>query len=217
MICFNKQKSNLKTSSEKFESIKSFHYSLGCIDTSKQKGYACRRCRSRSFNCAFVSFLWVFLQKISPFPERMNPNLVITLSAVLRGPEVNTQRNKSSLLCTKSSGNAHLYRRKVVMEILLVASPIIYVKMKQISQRYQINANKKISVILWGLVFLSLGISKVFLDSHRCLLINYGRDWKPENFEMCFSETRRHFTEGASRNDTTSLPKPCSAQISQMK
>ena len=201
MICFNKQKSNLKTSSEKFESIKSFHYSLGCIDTSKQKGYACRRCRSRSFNCAFVSFLWVFLQKISPFPERMNPNLVITLSAVLRGPEVNTQRNKSSL----------------VMEILLVASPIIYVKMKQISQRYQINANKKISVILWGFIFLSLGISKVFLDSHRCLLINYGRDWKPENFEMCFSETRRHFTEGASRNDTTSLPKPCSAQISQMK
>ena len=33
-----------------------------------------------------TALLFHFLQKISPFPERMNPNLVITLSAVLCGP-----------------------------------------------------------------------------------------------------------------------------------
>lgn len=58
----------LKHRAKKLEGMKCFQSFFGVIDTSKQKGYTCRR------------------QKISPFPERMNPNLVITLSAVLRGP-----------------------------------------------------------------------------------------------------------------------------------
>ena len=84
MLCFNKYKSNLKTLSENI-----WRHKMSSIifwSSLTRQGYTCRRCCSRSHNCASVSFLWVFLQKISPFPKRMNPNLVITLSAVLRGP-----------------------------------------------------------------------------------------------------------------------------------
>ena len=106
---------------KKLEGIKCFQSPLGVHWLVNAKRLdTCRRCRSRSLNCAVVSFLSVFLQKISPFPQRMNPNLVIRLSVVLRGPRSEYQTNKSSLLCTKSSGKTHfwmthLHRREVVM------------------------------------------------------------------------------------------------------
>ena len=76
-----------KTLSEKTWGHKCFQWLFGVHWHVKTKRiYTCKRCRSRSLNCAIISFLWVFLQKISHFPERPNPNLVITLSAVLRVP-----------------------------------------------------------------------------------------------------------------------------------
>ena len=78
-------------------------------------------CRSRSLNNAiFHSFEGASessSKKISHFPKRMKPNLFNRLSMA---PEVNAQRNKPSLLATKSSGIAHFWmthlnRREVVM------------------------------------------------------------------------------------------------------
>ena len=86
MLCLINKNQTWEHWAKKLEGIKCFQSSLEFIDTSKQKGCAGWRCRSRSLNCTIVSFLWGFLRKISPFPERMNPNIFITLSAVLRGP-----------------------------------------------------------------------------------------------------------------------------------
>ena len=85
---------------------------------SETKGYARKL---MPHNYTIVSFLSsrfrAFIQKISPFPKRMKPNIFNTLSVA---PEVNAQRNKTSLLGTKSSGIAHFWmthlnRREVVM------------------------------------------------------------------------------------------------------
>ena len=91
------------------------------IHTSRTKGYVHKSVHSWSLNCSIVPVFWslfeVSFQNISPFSNRIKPNLFETLSDAT---ESNTQRNKLSLQATTSSGishfrKTHLKRREVVM------------------------------------------------------------------------------------------------------
>ena len=90
-LCFNKYKSNLRTLRKKTWKHKMFSIILwsSLIHQNKKDTLVYRHwvSHSRSLSCTIASFPRVFLQKISPFPECINRNLVILcFLVVLYGP-----------------------------------------------------------------------------------------------------------------------------------
>ena len=115
MLCFNKYKWNLRTLREKTWRDKMFSIILWSSLTSQNKKDIHLLIQAAAGSCLIV-LLFHFLESSSKrshlFLNEWILSLVITLPAVLHAPppphsEVNTQRNKSSLLCTKSSSNTH--------------------------------------------------------------------------------------------------------------
>ena len=126
MLCFNKYKWNLRTLREKTWRDKMFSIILWSSLTSQNKKDIHLLIQAAAGSCLIV-LLFHFLESSSKrshlFLNEWILSLVITLPVVLHAPphsEVNTQRNKSSLLCTKSSSNTHfsmthLNQHEVVM------------------------------------------------------------------------------------------------------
>ena len=125
MLCFNKYKSNLRTLRGKTWRHKMFSIILWSSLTSQNKKDIHLLIDAAAGSCLIVLLFHSFessSKRSHLFQNEWIPNLVITLPAVLHAPhsEVNTQRNKSSLLCTKSSSNTHfsmthLNQHEVVM------------------------------------------------------------------------------------------------------
>ena len=124
MLCFNKYKWNLRTLREKTWRDKMFSIILWSSLTSQNKKDIHLLIQAAAGSCLIV-LLFHFLESSSKRSHLFQPKLSHYASGGSTCPppphsEVNTQRNKSSLLCTKSSSNTHfsmthLNQHEVVM------------------------------------------------------------------------------------------------------
>ena len=109
MLCFNKYKSNLRTLRKKPWRHKMFLIILRSSLTSQNKKVTLGDTTAWGRVIALFFFIPLSLPpKNLTFPRTNESKLIhYTLGGSMWPPEVNTQRNKSSPRCTKSSGNTH--------------------------------------------------------------------------------------------------------------